>query len=80
MLQCLVDRLVGISDGNVLAHERDAATFLWLRGLFDKSVPDSVLDWPYVEVELPDLDDNANVSFTLTLNGDETASISHIVI
>ena len=32
-----------------------------------------------VEVELPDLDDNATASFTLTLNGDETATLSKIV-
>lgn len=32
-----------------------------------------------VEVELPDLDDNANASFTLTINGDETATLSKIV-
>ncbi|MBR6842728.1 MAG: polysaccharide biosynthesis tyrosine autokinase [Prevotella sp.] len=33
-----------------------------------------------VEVELPDLDDNATASFTLTLNGDETATLSEIVL
>lgn len=32
-----------------------------------------------VEVELPDLEDNATASFTLTLNGDETATLSSIV-
>ena len=32
-----------------------------------------------VEVELPDMDDNATASFTLTLNGDETATLSDIV-
>ena len=32
-----------------------------------------------VEVELPDLEDNATASFTLTLNGDETATLSAIV-
>ena len=32
-----------------------------------------------VEVELPDLDDNATAAFTLTLNGDETATLSDIV-
>ncbi len=32
-----------------------------------------------VEVELPDLDDNATASFTLTLNGDETATLSKII-
>ena len=32
-----------------------------------------------VEVELPNLDDNATASFTLTLNGDETATLSDIV-
>lgn len=33
-----------------------------------------------VEVELPDLDDNATVSFTLTLNGDETATLSNLIL
>ena len=33
-----------------------------------------------VEVELADLDDNATASFTLTLNGDETVSISDITL
>jgi len=33
-----------------------------------------------IEVELPDLDDNASVSFKLTLNGDETATLSDIVL
>ena len=33
-----------------------------------------------VEVELPDLDDNATASFTLTLNGDETATLSKITL
>lgn len=33
-----------------------------------------------VEVELPDLDDNATVSFKLTLNGDESATLSEIVL
>jgi len=33
-----------------------------------------------IEVELPDLDDNATASFKLTLNGDETAILSDIVL
>jgi len=33
-----------------------------------------------VEVELPDLDDNATASFTLTVNEDETATLSKIVL
>lgn len=33
-----------------------------------------------VEVELPDLDDNATADFTLTLNGDGTATLSDIVL
>lgn len=33
-----------------------------------------------VEVELPDLDDNAAASFTLTLDGDETAVLSGITL
>lgn len=33
-----------------------------------------------VEVELPQLDDNATASFTLTLNGDHTATLSDIVL
>ena len=33
-----------------------------------------------VEVELPDLDDNATANFTLTLNGDGTATLSDIVL
>ena len=32
-----------------------------------------------VEVELPDLDDNATASFTVTLNGDETVTLSKII-
>lgn len=32
-----------------------------------------------VEVDLPDLDDNATARFMLTLNGDETATLSRIV-
>ena len=32
-----------------------------------------------VEVELPDLDDNATASFTLTLNGNGTATLSNII-
>lgn len=32
-----------------------------------------------VEVEMPDMDDNATASFTLTLNGDDTATLSDIV-
>ena len=33
-----------------------------------------------VEVEMPDLDDNATASFTLTLNGNETATLSDIIL
>ena len=33
-----------------------------------------------VEVELPDLDDNATASFTLTLNGDGTATLSDMIL
>ena len=33
-----------------------------------------------VEVEFPELDDNATVSFKLTLNGDESATLSDIVL
>lgn len=33
-----------------------------------------------VEVELPDLDDNATADFTLTLNGDGTATLSDIIL
>ena len=32
-----------------------------------------------VEVELPDVDDSMNASFTLTLNGDETATLSDVI-
>ena len=39
--------------------------------LYDESLP--------VEVELPDIDDNATASFTLTLNGDETVTVSDIL-
>ena len=53
MLQRLVDRLVGVADGDVLADERDAAVLLRLRRLPDERVPDGVLHRPDVEVELP---------------------------
>ena len=33
-----------------------------------------------VEVELPGFDDNATVNFTLTLNGDDTATLSDIIL
>lgn len=33
-----------------------------------------------VEVVLPDLDDNATANFTLTLNGDDTATLSDIIL
>lgn len=77
-----------ISDEIVAIHS-PAAVYDMVKRLhlnFSYFRPGYFLDEPLyaetlpVEVELPDLDDNAVASFTLTLNGDETVSISDITL
>ena len=52
VLERLVNRLVGIADGDVLADERDAAMVLRLRRLADEGVPDRVPDGRDGKVEM----------------------------
>lgn len=52
--------------------------FSYLRPGFFRDEPLYAETLP-VEVELPDIDDNAVISFTLKLNGNETATLSDII-